>query len=333
MTNRYVIVGAGAIGGGIGGLLARAGIPTVLVARGAHLDRLRDAGLRVRTPDLDFTTAVTVAGSPADVVLTDDDVLVFATKTHQIEAALAEWADAPVGDRTAGEALPALIALNGVEAEHRAQRWFARVYGVCVWMPATFLTPGEVLVGGTPLRGILHTSRVPAALADDDDRALLGAVAADWGRAGFEVPLPDDVLPWKYRKLLNNLVNANQALLGTVDGDIARAVRDEAETIYAAAGIGINSEEEEQASRARLQVQPVPGAPEQLGGSTWQSLARGAGTTEVDFLNGEIVTLAHGLGLRAPVNGGLARAMRRASAEGTGPGAITAAELAAALGL
>ncbi len=33
---RYVIVGAGAIGGMIGGRLAAAGVPTVLVARGEH---------------------------------------------------------------------------------------------------------------------------------------------------------------------------------------------------------------------------------------------------------------------------------------------------------
>jgi 2-dehydropantoate 2-reductase len=37
---RYVIVGAGAIGGTVGGVLSRAGIPTVLVARGRHAEIL-----------------------------------------------------------------------------------------------------------------------------------------------------------------------------------------------------------------------------------------------------------------------------------------------------
>ncbi|HUO38392.1 MAG TPA: 2-dehydropantoate 2-reductase N-terminal domain-containing protein [Mycobacterium sp.] len=32
---RYVVIGAGAIGGALGGTLARAGVPVVLVARGA----------------------------------------------------------------------------------------------------------------------------------------------------------------------------------------------------------------------------------------------------------------------------------------------------------
>ncbi|GAA4390539.1 2-dehydropantoate 2-reductase N-terminal domain-containing protein [Tsukamurella soli] len=332
VTNRYVIIGAGAIGGGIGGLLTRSGVPTVLVARGAHLDRMRADGLRIRTPDTDETTAVTVAGSPADVELTDSDVLVFTTKTHQVEAALAEWADAPVGDRTAGEALPALIALNGVAADRRALRWFSRVYGVCVWMPAVYLTPGEVIVRAAPVHGILHTSRVPAEATDDADRALLARIAADWAPAGLEVPLPDDVMPWKYRKLLSNLGNAVQALLGTMDREIAEAARSEAQRIYAAAAITMNSEADEQRSRERLQVRPVPGAsPDALGGSTWQSMKRRAGSSEADFLNGEIASIAHGLGMRAPVNAGLARLMRQASRAGTEPGASTADQLRAAL--
>jgi len=47
---RYVILGAGAVGGAIGFLLARAGIQVVLVARGAHGDAIRWAGAGVCRP-------------------------------------------------------------------------------------------------------------------------------------------------------------------------------------------------------------------------------------------------------------------------------------------
>ena len=40
------------------------------------------------------------------------------------------------------------------------------------------------------------------------------------------------------------------------------------------------------------QIQPVPGLPAFLGGSTWQSLTRGTGNVETDYLNGEIVRIA-----------------------------------------
>ncbi len=47
---RYIIIGAGAVGGTIGGCLFQGGHDVVLVARGAHLDALRAHGLRLATP-------------------------------------------------------------------------------------------------------------------------------------------------------------------------------------------------------------------------------------------------------------------------------------------
>jgi hypothetical protein len=48
---RYVIYGAGAIGGVIGGKLFQAGHEVVLIARGAHYDAVAARGLRLETPD------------------------------------------------------------------------------------------------------------------------------------------------------------------------------------------------------------------------------------------------------------------------------------------
>lgn len=333
---RYVVIGAGAIGAGIGGLLADSGAAVLLVARGEHLAVMREAGLTVRLPDGVLTCRPAVAGSPDEVELRSDDVLVLTTKTHQAASALAAWADAPVhADGVvigrAGERLPVLTVLNGVASEEIALRWFARVYGVCVWMPAVLAAPGEVVVRCAPTRAILHAARYPAALADDGDATFLGHLAQEWGRAGIQVPTPGDVMPWKYRKLLGNLGNAVQALLG--DGgsgeDVTEAARLEAREVYDAAGIVVNSDDEERGSREHLNVAPVPGAPERMGGSTWQSLQRGTGSAETDYLNGEIVAIAHRLGRTAPVNAALTALMRQAAAGGAKPGAMTPDELRA----
>ena len=99
---RYVIIGAGAIGGGLGGRLHQAGRSAVLVARGDHLAALRDQGLRMRTPEEDLTLPVPVVAGPGELTLQTDDVLVLATKTQQAPAALAEWADVPVHRRRHG---------------------------------------------------------------------------------------------------------------------------------------------------------------------------------------------------------------------------------------
>ena len=56
----------------------------------------------------------------------------------------------------------------------------------------------------------------------------------------------------------------------------------------------------------------MPGEPAQLGGSSWQSLVRGTGTIETDFLNGEIVLLGRLHGIPTPVNADIQRRVRDA---------------------
>ena len=283
-----------------------------------------------------MTLPVPAVGGPGELELGPDDVLVVATKTHQAQAVLAEWCDVEVGGSSAGERLPIVMALNGVASETMASRYFARVYGACVWMWAAHLTPGEVALEGLPNSGMFHIGRVPAAVADDQDRQFLEGLRDDWTGARLTTRLPADVMEWKYRKLLSNVGNAVQALLGKQPGmdDIVQAARAEGYAVLDDAGIAYTSDEEEQAARAvSFTVHPVPGLPEFLGGSTWQSLTRGTGNVETDYLNGELALIARQHGRSAPLNSRLASLVRQAAAHGTPPGEMSVAELAAHLGL
>ena len=337
-VTRYVVIGAGAIGGGIGGLLAHDGQQVVLVARGDHLEAMRSYGLRVRTPTEDVTVPVVAVSGPDEVQLHTDDVLVLATKTQQLMPVLSEWADADVYDAegvsgAAGGQLPVFTATNGVAAEDLALRYFSRVFGICVWMPATRLKPGEVIVRAAPVAGVLHLGRVPASTMARDTE-LLQHVAADWTAAGFDIRLPADVMPWKYRKLISNLGNVFEALTGSTQevGNLIEAAEAEARAIFAAAGVRYTDDAEEAATRATgFTVQPVPGVEGGLGGSTWQSLARGTRNIETDYLNGEIVLLAHRIGTTAPINSRLARLGRRAALTGARPGDLSPEDLAGEL--
>ena len=55
---RVAVMGAGGIGGNLGGLLARDGNDVILIARGDHLEAIRSQGLRVKMPGDDFTVRV-----------------------------------------------------------------------------------------------------------------------------------------------------------------------------------------------------------------------------------------------------------------------------------
>ena len=320
---RYVIVGAGAVGGTIGGRLARAGHEVVLVARGAHLAALQADGLDLRTPMGSWVVPVPAVGSVAEVDWRDGDVAVLAVKGQHTEGLLDEL------EAVAPPALPIVCAQNGVANEPRALRRFAHVHGVCVMLPAVHLEPGVVGAFGEPVSGILDVGRFPSG-ADAVDTELAAALDG----AGFVATPHPAIMRAKHRKLLMNLANAAVAVAGrdALGSDVvARAVA-EGEAALAAAGIDVASAEEDRARRADgFTIGTVEGVDRGFG-STYQSLQRGTGTVEADTLNGEIVLLGRLHGVPTPVNEGLRRLVHRAARERWPAGSLSLPDLEAAVG-
>lgn len=325
---RYIVIGAGAVGGSLGGRLHESGRDVVLVARGEHAAALRADGLRFTTPEGTRYVRIPVAGGPEDVELRPDDVLVLAVKTQHTADALARWARRPVaGGGTAGEVLPLLCAQNGVENERLALRLFRRVYGVCVVLPASFLRPGAVTAACGPYTGVLVLGGCPDG-ADDTVRA----VAADLEDSVFRAPVVPDVMRFKYTKLLGNLAQTVEALCGPVApgsaaSELAALARAEGTAVLKAAGTGFAEAAELAALReGAVEPRPVPEGERALG-STWQSLARGAGSVEADYINGEFVLLGRLHGVPTPVNETLLSLANAAAEQGLPPGSTTAEEI------
>ena len=66
------------------------------------------------------------------------------------------------------------------------------------------------------------------------------------------------------------------------------------------------------------------------GGSSWQSLARGAGSIETDYLNGEITLLGRLYGVPTPFNAAMQRVAGRMLREGMPVGSMPVADVEAA---
>ncbi len=320
---RFVVYGAGAIGGAIGGRLFEHGHDVVLIARGAHYEAMRARGLRLVDPDREVTLAIPVVDQPAAITFTDDDVVFLAMKTQDTPGALAALREhAPTG-------IAVVCAQNGVANERMTLRDFAHVYAMCVMCPAQHLEPGVVQASSAPVTGLLDLGCYPSGI-DERGRGISAALEA----STFEsVPRPD-IMRWKYTKLLMNLGNAVEALCGHDDPDAAeltRRARSEGANVLRAAGIDAASRDEDRERRGtRVNPRPIGGAP-RGGGSSWQSLQRGTGSIESDYLNGEIVLLARLHGAAAPVNELLQRRAVEAARTRAQPGATRAATLLAEL--
>jgi 2-dehydropantoate 2-reductase len=315
---RYIIYGAGGIGGVIGGRLFHHGHEVTLICRGEHCDTIRRQGLTLKTPTETLHLAIPAVSHPAELTFTGEDVVILTMKSQDTELALRDLY------RAAGDTVPVICAQNGVDNERMAARRFARVYGMVVWLPATYLEPGVVLNHATPVGGILDAGRYPQGVDP-----LITRVTADLTACGFSARPDPRIMRWKYTKLLSNLRNAVQAICGleAPAGEIARAARQEALACYRAAGIDFAPEEEmRQRIQAEIKLADIAGHP-RGGGSTWQSLVRGLPSVEVDFLNGEIVLLGTVYGVPTPYNRVLQNVANRMVWEKRPPGSVGVEEL------
>jgi len=200
---RYVIFGAGGIGGTIGACLYQGGHDVLLIARGAHYEAINAKGLRFETPDHSAVLDVPVADRPDAVAWRDDDAVVLAMKSQDTVAAVAGLA------AVAPPSVRVICAQNGVENERTALRRFEHVYGICVMCPTSFLQPGVVQAYASPVHGLLDIGRYPSGVD-----AVAEEIASVLSSSSFESEPRTDIMRWKYGKLLLNLANAVAALAG-----------------------------------------------------------------------------------------------------------------------
>ncbi|HEX4672406.1 MAG TPA: 2-dehydropantoate 2-reductase [Solirubrobacteraceae bacterium] len=319
---RFVVFGAGAIGGVVGARLHQAGHPVSLIARGAHGEAIRQHGLTLTDPAGSSVLDIEAVGSPSELGWEGDEVVLLATKGQDTAGALGALRAA------APHMTPVVCMQNGVANERRALRLFENVCGAVVMVPAAHIEPGAVESHASRLTGIIDVGRYPSG-ADDPAEEIAAALR----ESRFDSCARDDVMRLKYAKLLLNLANAVGAICkaGPDNERLIEVARDEGRAALTAAGIGFHAPEVEDVTGRweRIGVQ----TDRRSGSSTWQSLARHTGEVETDYLNGEIALLGRLHGVATPVNAALCRLAARVAREGAGPQTLTARDVLSETGL
>ena len=277
-------------------------------------------GLTYVRPDGERRLELDVYGSPEELKLTDNDILVLATKTQDAADALQVWAQQPVtlGDgniSTAGRVLPILTTQNGLETERVALRHFRRVIGGVLALGAHYVEPGVVVALGVPAVGLVWIGAYP-----DRSAPELEPLARNLRRANLETRVVDRLSAWKHAKLVGSVTFVLDALYepsALRDRAAALLKQEVIDTIAAGDGEIADLGAAMRGSGQRQGTSEMLG--NRYGGtSTWQSLSR-AGSLETDYLNGEVVLQARLLGRTAPANRALTVRIHAAARAGIGP--------------
>lgn len=281
---KFAVMGAGAVGCFYGGMLARSGHDVILIARPAHVEAVRQAGLLLDTQTFSERVALHASDDPA--AIEGAQCVLFCVKSTDTASAAA--AMAPHLDPDA----VVLSLQNGVDNAERAQALLAQtVVPAVVYVAAEMAGPGHVKHHG---RGELVIG--PSVRSE--------ALVAVFAQAGVPVQISDNVAGALWNKLIINCAyNALSAITQLPYGrlvqgpgieTVMRAAVDEALAVAQANGVTVPGD-------AWASVQAISRSMATQYSSTAQDLARGK-PSEIDHLNGHVVSLGERLGLPTPTN-------------------------------
>jgi 2-dehydropantoate 2-reductase len=287
---RIAVVGAGAVGGYFGGMLARAGAPVVMIGRPAFVKAVKKDGLLLDT--LQFKESVRVEAATELEAARGAEVVLFCVKTTDT---------APTASALASllSANAIVISLqNGVDNVDQIRTSSSiDVLGAVVYVAASVPAPGQVkhvgrgdLVVGPPnarterVVALFERAKVPCRISDNIEGELwtkliwncaLNAISA-LGRAKYgQIAASDDA-----RKLVETVVYEVLA--------VARAANIQPP--------GLEDPKAALAGAFKIATQMADAM-----SSTGQDVLRGK-RTEIDSLNGYISRRGAELGVSTPVN-------------------------------
>ena len=291
---RVAVVGAGAVGGYFGGMLARAGAHVTLIGRPVHVDVWTRDGLVLDS--VNFQESIPVAASTEVSAARDADLVLFSVKSLDTEETARHLAR-----HVRGDAL--IISLqNGVDNVER-MRTAAGLdpIAAAVYVASSMPAPGRVKHRG---RGDLLIGDLPGRPSPPREAAV-ARVSAWFEAAGVPCRVSEDIEADLWIKLVANAaLNAISAVAHATYRDIV-AVPDSRETIrqlvneavaVARAG-GVALPAVDYAEMVWRFAEKVG----QVFASTAQDLDRGK-RTEIDALNGFVVRRGAELGVATPVN-------------------------------
>lgn len=314
---KYAVVGLGAVGSFVGGLLAKSGENIVFIGKSNQVKILNEKGLKIKGYTRNEILIKNINASSDFSDLKDVDVIFICVKSQDTETLATELKN------NLKESAIIISLQNGVRNSHTLENITKQkaLSGVILFN-TVYSDPGAVDV--TVNGGLLI--ECPKSVNCEFVNALKNA--------GFRVKTTEKIQGYIYSKLIVNLQIAVTSLTGHT---ITESITDKSsrEILVATMNEGIEILEKSGIKLETLpEINPIKimqrmeklnsffikigskfmGIKENARNSMWQSLSRRK-PTEIDYINGEIIRIAKANGLSAPINSKLVELVKKAEKE------------------
>lgn len=180
---KYLIIGAGGTGGSIGAYMTEAGKDVTLIARGEHLKRMQEQGLKMETTKKGNYTVSPIKATDMAHYDEQPDIIFVCVKGYSLEETI------PFIKRVAKETTIVIPILNIYGTGGRMQEKLPDILVTdgCIYIAAQIKEPGTIWQNGEIFR-IVYGTRKP-----EEMRPELFKVAEDLKDSGIEGVLSENI--------------------------------------------------------------------------------------------------------------------------------------------
>ena len=304
---RIAIIGSGGVGGYFGALLARGGQDIHFVARGAHLQAMQANGLRIQTPQGEWSLPVVQASEQLEHI-GNVDLVLLCVKNYDLAPVL-ERMPPIMGPETA-----VITLQNGIQAPELARQQLGESHilpGV-VYCEVSIAEPG-LIRRGTDMQRLIFGEY------DRSQTARARVIAQAFSAAGIDTTLSENVHAALWAKCC--FICAMSGVT-TLTGKTLGALLEDSETRQLLETVMHETRAVAEAHGVKFDQDPVAAGmataarfPYEAKSSMLRDYERGA-QIEIEALNGAIVQYGRRYGVPVPANQAIYAALRMYNAPG-----------------
>jgi len=287
---RIAIMGAGGVGGCLGGLLAKAGNEVSLICRGEHLAAIKANGLKLIRPDTEFVVEVDATDDPAKVGPVD--LVLFTVKTYQNRHVITALKPLMGPDTS-------VISLqNGVESHEQ----LGAVLGPSHILPGTYWASSHVISPGVIAEDVM--AQISFGEIEDTESLRALEIRKVFREAGIETEISSDPLQVIWQKFI-----VLSALAGITSASLTRpkellqyqdARKMFCDAMAEALAVGLAKGIDLSENLVEESLAYVDGLPDFQ--NAMQGDYENGRATELDALSGAVIRLGKQIGVATPVH-------------------------------